>query len=121
LRPQIRKIGKWAIVFLIASVGMYFLVTLVLSLDPDKEKIEHFLSSSAEVRNQIGNIKSIDLTRRTSVQADDQQPEYRLYRFFVKGQMANAQIVVRSEHMPGQSEMRLEIISIERILTIQPL
>jgi len=115
MRPSIEKIRKWFFYLMISSVAMYLIVTLVFSLDPTKDKLEKFLASSSEVRTQIGNIQTLSLNKRTSVEASEQQAPYRLYSFYAKGQKADARIVVRVEQVVNnRDEEHFTIISLER-------
>ena len=102
---------RWLIYLVIASVAMYVVASLILSLDKSRPAIEKFVASNKEIVARVGTVQNLDLIKKTSVSATETSSSYRLYTFTVFGDKAKATIVVRAEQTDQNGVEKLQIVS----------
>ena len=84
-----------------AAIGVVaiFLVLWLRLTDPHSEFAEQYLRSDANLRESIGVIKKLKLKRTTTFFRPSgvgaaQEPDRKLYRFMVSGEVRNADVTV---------------------------
>lgn len=106
-----RKI-KLVIGLFVAVVALHFVSTFYFSKDEQQMAAEAFFQTSPEIKENVGQITSIKMTRYISAAGTDTKGPYKIYHYVVQGEKSRARIIVRA--VP-QGEQGSDIYVIESL------
>lgn len=113
MRMPLKKVLKWFVYLVAASVAMYLLTEYVLNADKSKPEIEKFLASDHELAAQVGHIRETELVKKVSVSATETSSPYRLYTFLVDGDKTKATVVVRVEQAGSHEQFLITRLDVD--------
>lgn len=73
------RLFKLVGLFVVCAIAMQVFISLTLDNDEYRDDIENWLLSQEQVSSKTGAIKSLELTKRTTVRATDSDPAYSLW------------------------------------------
>ena len=105
---------KFLVSFAFAIVCMSVLIGYIDSKDAALKKAKSFLMESAEIKQRLGNVASINVKKRFYVNATADRPSYNEYIFFVQGNKAEGFVTVRvNTNTSANASTAISIFSIE--------